>query len=106
MPKHTHTHTHTHTYIYIYIYCDHVYIYIYIYIYRERERERGDRNKWENYGGITPLICLYNVMSSIVRNRLYEYKEKIIGYYQNVFRPNRGAMDDIHIIIIIISIQP
>ena len=71
------------------ILCQNTHTHIYTY--------EGDRNKCENYGGITPLICIYNVLSSIVCNKLTGYTEKRIGDYQNTFVPNRGAMNDIHI---------
>jgi len=60
--------------------------------------KKGDGNKCDNYKGITLLSCIYKVLSSIINNRLKEYTEKIISDYQNGFRSNRGAMDDIHIL--------
>jgi hypothetical protein len=61
-------------------------------------KKKREGNKSDNYKGKTLSSCIYKVLLSIISNRLTEYTDKIIDDYQNGFRPNRGAMDDIHII--------
>jgi hypothetical protein len=34
----------------------------------------------------------------MIWNRLTEYTEEIIGYYQNGFRTNRGTIENIHVL--------
>jgi Reverse transcriptase (RNA-dependent DNA polymerase). len=58
--------------------------------------KKCDGNKCNNYRGIALLSCIYKVLSSIISNRLTDIQKKIIGDYQNGFRPNRAAIDNIH----------
>jgi len=59
--------------------------------------KKGDIQECSNYRGITILNVAYKVLSKIIKNKLQEYAEALLGDYQQGFRPGRSTTDAIHI---------
>ena len=57
--------------------------------------KKGDKLECSNYRAITFLIVTYKVLSGILRNRLAEYEEEILGEYHCGFSENHSTIDHI-----------
>lgn len=55
--------------------------------------KKGDKLVCENYRGISLISTAYKVFTNILRDKLEENAENIIGEYQAGFRPGRSTMD-------------
>lgn len=52
----------------------------------------------ENHRTITLLKNSYNILVSLINKRLKQPADKIIGYYQNGFRPCKSIVKAIHML--------
>lgn len=57
--------------------------------------KKGDRRNCENYRGIALLDVTYKILASVLKRRLEEISENILGEYQGGFRRGRGTTDQI-----------
>ncbi|CAH1721690.1 unnamed protein product [Aphis gossypii] len=60
--------------------------------------KKGNRNKVENYRGITLLNSGYKILSLIIFKRLQVYTDEIVGDYQSGFRKNKSTTDHIFVL--------
>lgn len=60
--------------------------------------KKYNRNKVENYRGITLLNTMYKVLSLIILKMLQIFTDEVVGDYQSGFRKNKSKTD--HILII------
>ncbi|KAE9542653.1 hypothetical protein AGLY_002564 [Aphis glycines] len=60
--------------------------------------KKGNRNKVENYRGITLLNSGYKILSLIILKRLQVYTDEIVGDYQSGFRKNKSTTDHIFVL--------
>jgi sorting nexin-29 len=60
--------------------------------------KKGNRNKVENYRGITLLNFGYKILSLIILKRMQIYIDEIVDNYQSGFRKNKSTTDHIFII--------
>lgn len=58
--------------------------------------KKGDRLNCQNYRGITLLCTVYKIFTYLLRKRLEEDYNKIIGEYQSGFRAGRSTIDQIY----------
>jgi len=63
--------------------------------------KKGDRDKCENYRGITFGNAAYKILVNIILEKIKPYIETITGDYQNAFRYGRSVIDNIFILKII-----
>jgi hypothetical protein len=63
--------------------------------------KRGDRDRCENYRGITLGNAAYKILSNIILGKIKPYIEKVMGDYQNGFRDRRSVIDNIFALKII-----
>ena len=63
--------------------------------------KRGDRDKCENYRGITLGNAAYKILWNIILGKIKPYIEKVMGDYQNGFRNGRSVIDNIFALKII-----
>jgi len=63
--------------------------------------KRGDRDRCENYRGITLGNAAYKILSNIILGKIKPYIEKVMGDYQNGFRDGRSVIDNIFALKII-----
>lgn len=57
--------------------------------------KKGDKLLYDNYRGISLLSTAYKVATNIIRNKLEESAESIIGEYQAGFRPGRSTTEQL-----------
>lgn len=60
--------------------------------------KKGNKEECENYRAITLLNYVYKILSNQINHKLKVNAEKIIGDYQNGFRPGRSTLNAIHTI--------
>lgn len=60
--------------------------------------KKGDRAECQNYRGIALQDVTYKLLAMIIRNRLKNAAERIVGEYQCGFRENRSVNDQIFIL--------
>jgi len=63
--------------------------------------KRGDRDRCENYRGITLGNAAYKILLNIILGKIKPYIEKVKGDYQNGFRDGRSVIDNIFALKII-----
>jgi hypothetical protein len=54
-----------------------------------------EKLNYQNYRGISLLCAAYKTFTTILKNKLEPYAEKVLGYYQAGFRPGRSTIDQI-----------
>lgn len=59
--------------------------------------KKGDKEKCSNYRGIALLDVAYKVLANILKGRLNEYHQNIVGEYQGGFKKGRSTVDQIFI---------
>lgn len=60
--------------------------------------KKGDRTICNNYRGIALLDTVYKIASTLIKQRIEPYAERIIGDYQGGFRKNRSTVDQIFLL--------
>ena len=63
--------------------------------------KRGDRDRCENYRGITLGKAVYKILPNIILGKIKPYIENVMGDYQNGFRDGRSVIDNIFALKII-----
>ena len=56
-------------------------------------KNRGDKQKYKNYRGISLLCTGYNILNTVLNNRLKKYTEHIIFEHQAGFRTGKSTKD-------------
>lgn len=58
--------------------------------------KKADKEACKNYRTITLLNVAYKILANLINKKLKMYAEKILGDYQNGFRPGKSTIDAIH----------
>lgn len=64
--------------------------------------KKGSKLNCKNYRGILLLSTAYKVFTTVNKNRLEPYAEKIIGEYQAGFRLNKSTTDQLFTVRLIL----
>lgn len=59
--------------------------------------KKGDLTKCTNYRGITLLNITYKILTSLLKERVTQHTETVIGNYQFGFRKGKSTSDALHI---------
>lgn len=57
--------------------------------------KKGDATICENYRGISLLDVTYKILAMMIRKRLSEYADEVVGEYQGGFKVGRSTIDQI-----------
>jgi hypothetical protein len=63
--------------------------------------KRGDRDRCENYRGITLKNAACKSLSNVILGKIKPYIEKVMGDYQNGFRDRRSVINKVFALKII-----